>query len=204
MSDEPPSGLVDERRTALLQAAVAVFARYGYRKASMDEVARAAGLSRQGLYLHFPTKEALFREVVEWLLKRSLAAAQAVLTDETRPLEERLVGAFDAMYGHYIESLGATPHLAELFETSARLVGPLIKQQECSFRGAVTDLLSRAGLGRLWAGAGLSAPDLAETLEAVAYGLKHRIGSRADYLLRIGRAVRLVCGPRPAEGPRRA
>ena len=46
--------------------------------------------------------------------------------------------------------------------------------------------------------------DLAETLEAVAYGLKHRIGSRADYLLRIGRAVRLVCGPRPAEGPRRA
>ena len=201
---EKPSALADERRTALLEAAIGVFARYGYRKASMDEVARAAGLSRQGLYLHFPTKEALFREVVEWLLKRSLAAAQAALTDEARPLEERLVGAFDAMYGHYIESLGATPHLAELFETSARLVGPLIKQQECSFRGAVTDLLSRAGLGRLWAGAGLSAHDLAETLEAVAYGLKHRISSRADYLLRIGRAVRLVCGPRPAEGPHRA
>lgn len=197
MSAHPP-GLADERRTALLQAAIAVFARYGYRKASMDEVARAAGLSRQGLYLHFPTKEALFRELVELLLERSLGAAQAALADKTRPLEERLVGAFDAMYGHYVESLGATPHLAELFETSARLVGPLIKQQECSFRRAVTDLLLRSGPSRLWAGVGLSAADLAETLEAVAYGLKHRISSRADYLARIGRAVRLVCGPRPA------
>ncbi len=196
MSTQSPHGLADERRATLLQAAIQVFARYGYRKASMDEVARAAGLSRQGLYLHFPTKEVLFREVVESLLTRALAAAKAALSDEAQTLEERLVSAFDAMYGQYVESLGATPHLAELFETSARLVGPLIKEQECSFRRAVTDLLARAGLGRLWAGAGLSAHDLAETLEAVAYGLKHRIGSRADYRARIGRAVRLVCGPR--------
>ena len=41
----------DSRREALLEAAVGVFARYGFRKTSMDEVARAAGVSRQGLYL---------------------------------------------------------------------------------------------------------------------------------------------------------
>lgn len=196
MSAQSPQGPADERRTALLQAAIQVFARYGYRKASMDEVARAAGLSRQGLYLHFPTKEILFREVVESLLTRALGAAQDALSDEARPIEERLVSAFDAMYGQYVETLGATPHLAELFETSARLVGPLIQQQECSFRRAVTELLARSGLGRLWAGAGLSAQDLADTLEAVAYGLKHRTSSRTDYRARIGRAVRLICGPR--------
>jgi AcrR family transcriptional regulator len=42
---EPPR-MSDERRAALLAAAAEVFARYGYRKASMDDVARAAGLSR--------------------------------------------------------------------------------------------------------------------------------------------------------------
>ena len=35
----------DSRELAVLDAAVGVFARYGYRKASMDEVARAAGIS---------------------------------------------------------------------------------------------------------------------------------------------------------------
>ncbi len=43
------------RRESILQAAVGVFLRYGYKKTSMDDLARAAGLSRQGLYLHFAT-----------------------------------------------------------------------------------------------------------------------------------------------------
>ena len=32
-------------------------ARYGFKKTSMDDVAQAAGVSRQGLYLYFDTKE---------------------------------------------------------------------------------------------------------------------------------------------------
>ena len=49
----------DPRRSRLLEAALGVFLRYGYKKTSMDEVARAADLSRQGLYLHFATKGAV-------------------------------------------------------------------------------------------------------------------------------------------------
>src|SRR5258708_36742368 len=49
------------RRLAILEAATPVFLRYGYKKTSMDDLARAAGLSRQGLYLHFENKEALFK-----------------------------------------------------------------------------------------------------------------------------------------------
>ena len=47
----------DPRRSRVLEAALGVFLRYGFRKTSMDEVARAADLSRQGLYLQFATKE---------------------------------------------------------------------------------------------------------------------------------------------------
>jgi AcrR family transcriptional regulator len=57
------NGLADSRRRALLDAALAVFSRYGYQKTSMDEVARSAQLSRQGLYLHFATKEELSEQL---------------------------------------------------------------------------------------------------------------------------------------------
>ena len=52
------------RQERVLAAALGVFGRYGFRKTSMDEVARAAGISRQGLYLYFASKEALFRAAV--------------------------------------------------------------------------------------------------------------------------------------------
>ncbi|MEJ1972949.1 MAG: helix-turn-helix domain-containing protein [Lacunisphaera sp.] len=60
-----PAPAAEPRRTALLEAALGVFARFGYRKTSMDEVARAAQISRQGLYLHFANKEELFRATVQ-------------------------------------------------------------------------------------------------------------------------------------------
>lgn len=194
MSDrEHPPGLSEERRAALLQAAMQIFARYGYRKASMDEVARAVGLSRQGLYLHYPSKEVLFRAVVTFMLESSLSAAQTALADTARSVGERLVHAFDSMYGQYVENFSATPHLPELFETAAGLLGSLITEQECAFRDAVAGLLERSGRARLWSKSGLSAQDLTETLEAAAYGLKHRSSSRAEFLTRFRKVVQLVC-----------
>ena len=57
-----PTEISAARHESLLQAAFGVFLRYGYKKTSMDDLARAAGLSRQGLYLHFANKDALFND----------------------------------------------------------------------------------------------------------------------------------------------
>src|SRR5262249_47217509 len=44
------------------------FAEKGYYEASMDDIARAAGLSKGSLYWHFPSKRDLFRSIIEpWL-----------------------------------------------------------------------------------------------------------------------------------------
>src|ERR1700759_4713665 len=93
-----------DRRSALLEAASGVFMRYGFKKTSMDDLARAAGISRQGLYLHFPTKEALFREVVTLKITRLQAAGRAVLERESLSPEERLLGAFEAGLPEQAES----------------------------------------------------------------------------------------------------
>ncbi len=89
LSPLPDLELADTRRSSLLDAAVGVFARYGFRKASMDEVARAAGVSRQGLYLQFANKEELFREALAHALRSQLNAAIEALSKAQDSLESR-------------------------------------------------------------------------------------------------------------------
>jgi len=58
-----PSGLVDKRR-AILAGALAVFARDGYTRASIDAISAAAGVSTRTIYNHFADKEELFHTVI--------------------------------------------------------------------------------------------------------------------------------------------
>lgn len=53
-----------ERRQRLREAAAHVFLRDGYTAASMEQVARAAGMSKRTLYQFFPSKTALFEETI--------------------------------------------------------------------------------------------------------------------------------------------
>src|SRR5579859_6700970 len=106
-TEAPPLPPPDTRQEALLEAAVGVFARYGFRKTSMDEVARAAGVSRQGLYLQFADKEELFRKALTHKLTRQLSAAVIVLSRPGDPLEARLIAACDEWAGRFIGTMGA-------------------------------------------------------------------------------------------------
>ena len=71
----------------------------------MDEVARAAGVSRQGLYLQFANKEDLFLRTLQHSLNSRLLAAEAAISRPEANLEIRLVGACDAWYGQFVGSL---------------------------------------------------------------------------------------------------
>ena len=53
----------DSRREHVINAACEVFARYGYQKASMQDIARAAGVSKSVLFKYFETKDNLYRIV---------------------------------------------------------------------------------------------------------------------------------------------
>lgn len=54
----------DERRRSILEAARTALAAGDYHTVTMDDVARAAGVAKGSLYLHFPNKEQLFQAVV--------------------------------------------------------------------------------------------------------------------------------------------
>jgi len=70
----------EETRSRILQAAEECFARYGYDGTGVAEICRRAGVTKGGFYHHFPTKQALFLEMLEqWLsgLDTQLEAARS-------------------------------------------------------------------------------------------------------------------------------
>lgn len=191
----------DGRRELLLQAAIGVFLRYGYKKTSMDDLARAADLSRQGLYLHFATKEALFKEAVIDLTRRSLAAMRTALARDDLTNEDRLLGAFVAFKSH---AGGDMPreHLDELLATATQLVGPAIAEMERCVIAELTQFMQSSGLAAEWKPAGLTARDLAQHLNAASYGVKHQVQTLDEYKDRMLVAVRIVCrGPASTRAP---
>ena len=85
----------EERRVAILDSALEVFARHGYHAASIDDIAGAGGVSKALIYEHFPSKRhlhaALLERHVGELFER-LAASAAT----SEPGEVRLRAGVDA------------------------------------------------------------------------------------------------------------
>ncbi|MFR9796260.1 TetR/AcrR family transcriptional regulator [Streptomyces sp. MS06] len=183
-SGHPPSTVADAgRRTMVLESAMATFARFGYRKASMEEVARAARISRPGLYFLFSSKEALFRAAVTQALERDVTAAEQVLADNGRSLSERLVEAFDHWAGRYIGPL--TCDIATVIEDNPDLLGEIVETAPRRFEELITDAIA-ATSGRE------AARPVAQTMISVSTGLKHQVSSRELYRERLAVAIGLL------------
>ena len=189
----PEAEPADARQVAVLDAAVGVFARYGYRKTSMDEVARAAGASRQGLYLQFANKEELFRKAVEHTLNNQLNAAVAALSRREDSLELRLIAACDAWSGRFVGSMGSDA--ADLMCASTSLAGATLTHYETQFELAVARAIADSPLNGFCITAGLSPEDLARALHATARGFKHRSASREEFVKGMTVAARMFCAP---------
>ena len=85
------------RRDLILEAALREFAERGYEPASMGQIAAAAGVSRTVLYDHFPSKHALFVEVLSSQHDVLLAHLSERIASED-PMHERIRGTFDAFF----------------------------------------------------------------------------------------------------------
>ncbi|EGD53591.1 TetR/AcrR family transcriptional regulator [Gordonia neofelifaecis] len=83
---------VSEQEQEILAAAADEFATEGIRRASMDAVAQAAGVSRSTLYRRFPSKDALFRAVALETFEAGLARLEDAA--EGLPPREAVVEAF--------------------------------------------------------------------------------------------------------------
>lgn len=192
---------VSERRSAILDAAARVFLRFGYRKTSMDDLARAARLSRQGLYLHFRTKEELFQAAILSYIERGRIAYRAALARDERDVLDRLLDAFEAFHGASVGQV-SDQYVGELLEAASSLLGDAPGAHERKFVADLTELLASSGDVRRAGRSGVTPRELAETLFAASCGLKHRAATPAEYRARMSVALRVVLGSE-REGPAR-
>ncbi len=99
---------------AILNAALQTFSQYGYRKTSMEDLARAAGMSRPALYQYFRNKEDVACNLVRGYFTDAVAKVRAALAEPGSP-EQVLERAFRAKLDGMEEVLSA-PHGEELLE----------------------------------------------------------------------------------------
>ena len=105
---------------AIVLAGLRLFTQYGYRKTSIDDIARAAQAAKRTVYLHFENKAAVFLAILEYLgdqvRQRCAAAERAGGTAVAR-----LTGLLDAYFGMGFELFSKSEHVPELEETFSKL-----------------------------------------------------------------------------------
>ena len=169
----------DHKTQIILDAAWASFSAYGFRKASMDDIARGAGMSRPALYLHFKNKEAIFCALVEIYYdtaRNDIAAALA----QGATLLEKLDRAFAVHGGETMEAMMSSAHGMELLEASMSVAGDMIKRGEAQLQALYAAwLVGEAGQGRVVLTC--DADTLGGLFCACLKGVKHTSATYAEY-----------------------
>jgi AcrR family transcriptional regulator len=172
------------RRSRILDGARAAFLRFGYERTSLADIAAGAGVSRTALYHYFPSKEDVFRAVVDELHARSQRAAAEAL-QRSHTLSQALTDLLEAKFGRALAVITESPHGIELVDATHRLTATVTQAADDAFQAIVVQALVRYGRPS-------EAEAVADTLSAAAKGLM-RSGdvhvSKAKFEERIQRLV---------------
>src|ERR1700759_4909682 len=89
----------DERRKAIVSAAVPLFARKGFAGTTTKELAEAAGISEALLFKHFPSKALLYREILRLGCEGDPALERLTALP---PSTATLIRMINAMVRHFV------------------------------------------------------------------------------------------------------
>jgi AcrR family transcriptional regulator len=183
-------------RDLILDAAERLIGVLGYSKTTMDDVAKAAGVGKRTIYVHFPSKEEVVLCTIDRIVDRLVArlrahaAAPGPAAGRVRAmLVERVLFRFDSVrdYSHGLDELFASLRPAYLARRGVYFAA------EAEVFAAV--------LGAAHASGEFDAPDPLAAAEAVLlatnsllpYALSAReLGRRKDVEARVGRVADLL------------
>lgn len=169
------AGDEDSRRARILEGGLKVFLAYGFSRTTMDDIARAAELSRPMLYLQFRNKADIFRAIGARFVARSLSQARAGL-DRQAPFAALLMEVLDrALFGP-LNKLDGSPHGEELLDVESKIAADIIVEWRQGLTATVETLIAdeAARTGADLARHDLSPRVLAEFLLDGIEGMRHR------------------------------
>ena len=169
-----------KNRETILEAALEIFSQYGFRGATLDQIAAQAGLSKPNLLYYFPNKDAIHHELLSHLMDAWLAPLRA-LDPEGDPKGEILA------YVHRKLDMSRTfPRESRLFANEILQGAPRIGDALAGELRRLTD--EKAAVIRRWAEAGKIA-------EVDPYHLIFSIRAPTQHYADFDVQVRAVLGP---------
>ena len=159
------------RRARIVEAAIALFARYGMRRTSMELVAKESRVAKPTLYAYFESKESLFVDVCQHVMDGILAEAEKAAASGGS-VEDRLAGILVAKYTRIFELVEASPHAAELLGSQEEHAARVVAKGDKAYRALLVRVVEEESVaGRLaLPRAGVTAGELADLLMRCASG----------------------------------
>ena len=178
-------------------AALAEFKAFGYRRTSIESIARRAEVSRATVYSYWNSKEDLFRDLVTRLHEEHLSAMRAAADDPDLNCESRITRVLQARYLQFVELTSNSPYAAELYDRHGTLCGDIAAQAQRQAEKIIATVLKRAvAAGEIdLAASGLTLAQLAAVLTDCAHGAKGEDPSGAtpaEFTARLGNSVRAI------------
>jgi AcrR family transcriptional regulator len=139
------------RQDSILDAVDRLLARYGYRKMTIDDLAREAGIGKGTVYLHFRSKEDVVLSHMARIVDRLLRRLREIAAGDGEPavklremLVLRVMFRFDSVQ-HFTESISEVlrdlrpvllPRRERFFEAEAKVLATVLRegQQTGAFR----------------------------------------------------------------------
>jgi AcrR family transcriptional regulator len=176
-----PRKSASAKPNAIVLAGLHLFTQYGYRKTSIDDIARAAQVAKRTVYLHFENKAAVFLAILEYLgeqVRQRCAAAERAGGTAV----DRLTGLLDAYFGMGFELFGKSEHMPELEETFSKLAHARIGDLNTEYEDRIARFLrSLDKTGEIGGPPpGLSGEQIVHILTRTAEGAKHDPAVRGD------------------------
>jgi len=110
---------MNDRKLQISRAALAVFARYGLKRASMTDIAEEAGLSRPAIYQYFSSKDDLVAACFDLVMQDAFDTAQAAAQTQNRTTDK--VSAYLTTYvGFFYRMIYVGPHSEDVLELKTR------------------------------------------------------------------------------------
>src|SRR5688572_26688941 len=161
---EPTQTRARVRQGRILDAALSVFTRRGYREASVDEIAEEAQTSKGGVYFHFAAKQLIFGALLDLSARRLLDRVEAAIARETEPVaraDAALLTVLRAFADHralarlfMIEALGAGSEFqTRLLEIHDDFISVIRFHLDAAVEQGVVEPVDTAIASRAWFGA---------------------------------------------------
>lgn len=168
--------VADRKRARIMEAALKLALAYGYSRTTMDDIARAAEMSRPALYLLFRNKTEIYREIASLTMQGCIETTRAALM-AGGSFREKLERAINEAMFECLRPFTESPHGIELLDLKNSLAADLVETFRCKtcalFAEAVREEAEANGVGL--SACGLSPEKVAAMLMDAIEGLRLRL-----------------------------